>query len=391
MTRLLVVQGESLTRWLNKGELVPRYFNPGDLFDEVHFLLLSPEDIGLRHDQRLQEAVGRATARLHSHPQPSRLFIKSLGWRPSLLRLLLRRQIEAGTSIRADVIRAHGLHVHACVASQIASTASVPMIISLHGNPDVDYLRGRLARTTLDRIKGASLITLERQTMHMAYAVIAVYSPVIPYLERMGIDHYSLIPNVVGINAGTKTGYQVRGSKARLLCVGRQQLGEKDPTILIDAIRDIPEADLLLVGDGDLHDQLVHRAQKSSARDRIRFARSLSNEQILHLMQEADLYVYCSWNYEISKSCMEAALVGLPCVINVRPGPMAAELLGGHFCLCRSTSEDFARSISELLRDPEARRELGSAAHDYAMNHWNPVSTERRLRRIYEKALQSPG
>ena len=78
-----------------KGEVKKRYWNPGDIFDEVHVITLADDDI----DPDLVQAVaGRAQLFVHpvGRPQPGNL------WE------LRRRVVEVMSQIGPNVIRGHG-------------------------------------------------------------------------------------------------------------------------------------------------------------------------------------------------------------------------------------------------------------------------------------------
>src|SRR3954449_9839352 len=82
-SRLLVIVSETVSDWMNKGEVVDRYYNPGDFFDEVHLVLTNDDHPA---DRPLQRMVGRARAEVHNFPLPASVFRRTLGYRPRLLR-----------------------------------------------------------------------------------------------------------------------------------------------------------------------------------------------------------------------------------------------------------------------------------------------------------------
>ena len=66
MTRLLVCVPDRITDILVKGEYQPNYYNPGELFDEVHILMTNDDHPGLG---ALQRTVGRARLFTHNWPE----------------------------------------------------------------------------------------------------------------------------------------------------------------------------------------------------------------------------------------------------------------------------------------------------------------------------------
>src|SRR5262245_5039355 len=61
--RLLVIVPDRVSEWLSKGEVISRYFNPGELFREVHILMINDDrpDVTL-----MQKLVGEAVLHLHN-------------------------------------------------------------------------------------------------------------------------------------------------------------------------------------------------------------------------------------------------------------------------------------------------------------------------------------
>ena len=57
---IIVAFTEAISEWIAKGEVVDRYFNPGDLFDDVHVLLTNDDT---PDPEAVQRMSGRATAR----------------------------------------------------------------------------------------------------------------------------------------------------------------------------------------------------------------------------------------------------------------------------------------------------------------------------------------
>lgn len=82
-TRLLVIISDRLSDLIRKGEVTPRYYNPGEHFDEVYILMTNDDrpDPGV-----LQRMVGRAKLFISNLPAEKRLFIRSLGWQSFLMR-----------------------------------------------------------------------------------------------------------------------------------------------------------------------------------------------------------------------------------------------------------------------------------------------------------------
>jgi glycosyltransferase involved in cell wall biosynthesis len=105
----------------------------------------------------------------------------------------------------------------------------------------------------------------------------------------------------------------------------------------------------------------------------------MQNAGVLELMRQADLFVYQSDNYEISKGTMEASLAGLPVVLNRRRGGLADEVREGPYLVVDDTAAAYRDAIRKLIGDASLRADLGRRAAAYALQRWHPDRMEARI------------
>src|SRR5262249_43990097 len=139
MPKLLVLIPDRISDILVKGEYQPRYYNPGEVFDEVHILSTTTDNPDIA---ALQRTVGSAKLHLHFHSDDPNLINR---WPELLRRRALDRWARGGVEIAkrigADLIRCHGADWNTFLASRIKSTLGTPYVVSLHINPDVNAVR----------------------------------------------------------------------------------------------------------------------------------------------------------------------------------------------------------------------------------------------------------
>lgn len=382
---LMVIIPDCLSLIVKKGEITPRYYNPGDLFDEVHIVMTNDDKV---NPGDLQKTVGRAKLYLHNLPSGKRLFLQTLGYRPRLLNRWAEAGVQLARQIRPDLIRCHGNTLNGFVAVRIKQELGVPVIISLHGNPDID-LRGPVAKSFREKIYAYAHKAVELTTLRYADHFIAVYKPIVPYLRRNQVRKYSLIYNAVGYGVKPKSDYQLH-QPVRFLCVGRQQARFKEPANIVKAVAELPGVELVLIGTGDLHDYLMRLARELNCDDRCKFIAGLGNDQVLNVMRDADIYVFNQISSGISKTIIEAALTGLPIIVNKRPGRMADELDGDWLIQVEDTKDGYLQALRKLLSDQKEREQLGRRAMAHAQAHWAPEKMEARVVEIYRKYMR-PG
>src|SRR5207248_6559913 len=105
-----------------------------------------------------------------------------------------RPAVELARRIRPDLVRCYGADWNGYLAFRIKTELGVPYVVSLHGNPDVDFMRQfhvnplTLGQQRLNRL----FDELERDVLSHADFVMPVYQPIIPCLERMGVTNYEV-------------------------------------------------------------------------------------------------------------------------------------------------------------------------------------------------------
>ncbi|QWG25097.1 glycosyltransferase family 4 protein [Bradyrhizobium sediminis] len=388
MNKLLVIIPDRITEVVKKGEYQPNYYNPGDLFDEVHLLLTNDDQPEIAS---IQHTVGRAKLYIHNHPDDLNLVAKhNRLLTPFRLKAWARRGVEMARRIAPDMIRCHGVDWNTYLASRINAALGIPYVVSIHINLDENPVR---------RFKGDNLTPeqarqnafyeyLETEALKRALLVMPVYKPILPYLARKGIQQVEVCYNILdGSNLKQKLDYRIDGP-ARLLYVGRL-FAEKDPSNIIRAVAGMPDVHYTIVGDGPLRPKLEELVRQLDVGDRVTFRPVVFNTELCRMLSEYDLFVIHTEYFEISKSLLEALLAGLPVVMNARHGQPVPELQNGIVKLVADTVEDYGKAIRELLASEDRRAALGRGAYRKAQEEYAPAVTERKVVNIYKSILEA--
>jgi len=387
MKRLLVIIPDRITEILEKGEFQPCYYNPGEVFDEVHILMTNDDK---PPPQAVQPTVGRAKLVLHNYPDDLSL----VGRHNALLTpLRLRRWAKGGVEIARriapDMIRCHGADWNAYLAARINAELGIPYVVSLHINPDENPVR---------RFKGPNLSSdqrrtnafyeyLEKESLRRARLVLPVYKPILPYLARLGVTRVEVCYNILdGGNLRQKTNYAL-SDPPHLLYVGRL-FDLKNPSNILRALVDLPGVHYTIVGDGPLRPEMETLARDLGIADRVSFRPAVANAELCRMLSNFDLFVIHTEHYEISKSLLEALLSGLPSVINIRKGAPVPELQSDIVRLVPNSVEGYRDAIRTLLSDDTARQALGRRAFEEAQARYGPSVTERKVTDIYRSILE---
>ena len=382
LTTLLVIVPDRISDIISKGEFSARYYNPGELFDEVHILLVNDDHVD---KIALQKTVGRAALSLHNLPIPS--FISTFGWQPFLLHKWVETGIQLVREIQPDLIRVHGSAYNGFLAAQIKKQLHIPVVVSLHTYPDVIIKEQTGLWSNLKNyIYNCRIKQFENETLKNADWVCPVYESIRAYARLHGAQKITVCYNVLNPDyLYQKESYSLH-SPVRIIFVGRLIPG-KNPENIIRAVARFPDIELTIVGDGVLYDYLQQVSGENLDPGRVIFYKAIQNDTLCRMLPEYDIFAVCSDYLEISKTVLEALLTGLPVVINKRQGDPVPELKDDFVCLVKNTPEGYYNAFEKLLQDHTFREQLGRTAYAHAQEFWSPEKTEAAYVKIYQQVL----
>lgn len=175
-----------------------------------------------------------------------------------------------------------------------------------------------------------------------------------------------------------------------LLYVGRLDR-EKSVNVILDAFGHIaaalPQARLLLVGQGSERRRLETLAQQSPAADRICFIGPKPHGDLPTFYRAADLFVFASETETQGLVVTEAMACGTPVVAVRAPGVNEAVQDGRTGILTKPDPRELADASIRLLLDHDARRVLGAHARRRAVEKFSAGRQVERLLALYTDLL----
>lgn len=380
-SRLMVLIPDRLSDIVTKGEVTERYYNPGNLFEEVHIVMMKDDD---PPPEAVRKTAGDARVFVHNIPEIPNMFFRTLGWRLFLLRPWAQAAVELARKIRPAFIRCHGNLLNAYAASLIKKELGIPYIVSMHSNLDTD-MRGTETRLR-SHISNRLRMTVERVGLRNADLVLPVYADILPYTTRMGVKNAEVAYNVVNTSGLVKKESYALHDPVRVISVGRQ-FKEKNPENLIRAAARLNRVQLTLVGNGPYHDFLESVARDSGAADRIVFRTSVPNHELCGSFADYDIFATHSDFWGIPKAVMEPLLVGLPVLMNHCAVAPVTEFQTGIVSLVDNTVDGYENGLRKLIDDDTFREQLGRKAFAHAQANWSPEITENKYADIYRRFL----
>lgn len=177
-----------------------------------------------------------------------------------------------------------------------------------------------------------------------------------------------------------------------ILFVGRLD-PEKSLDILMKAFlriaKKLPDAHLVMVGDGTAKPKLEQMALKAGMAERVHFTGRVIGEDLPQIYRAAHVFVITSKTETQSIVLLEAMASGLPCVA-VSAGAIP-ELVrtGENGFLCEPDDvEAVAEGIKAILTKPELRRKMKVSSLKKAQKH-DMNFTLSRIEEIYRQVLEA--
>lgn len=350
--KFCVFSNDPLYKYRHKGEVKPRYWNPDDLFDEVHVFSFCDRDIA---PAEVQELAGRARLRIIplGYPGPFRL------WRQ------YRQALRELRAIQPDLIRAHNPWHAGAIAVRAAKTLGIPVVLSLHTHYGA---RRRWEGRWL--LQGLRL--LEWYSLSRADRVWCVSEYLKGYARQMGARVVEVIYNRVYAAQFQGARQALRG-RPLILSVGRLD-PPKDQECLIRAVQGL-NAELELVGDGANRGHLERLASDLGLAEQVRFVGAVPHDHIQDYYAQADFFAMATGYEGFCIPVLEAMAAGLP-VVACDTDPLP-EILGGQGLVVPRRPESFRQAFSWLMANPAQALALGQQARARALILDGPLMETR--------------
>jgi glycosyltransferase involved in cell wall biosynthesis len=209
---------------------------------------------------------------------------------------------------RFDVIDAHYCYPDGVAASLLGKWLNKPVIITSRGT-DLNLIpKFRLPRRQIQwAIEQATALVTVSDALRQRLLDLGARPEKISVL-RNGVDLEIFRPLD---RPSLKKELGMRGRT--LLSVGNL-VELKGHDIAIDALREMPETELVIVGAGPFREQLESRARRRRVSDRVRFTGTLSRTELVRYYNAADCLVLCSSREGMPNVILESLACGTPVV-----------------------------------------------------------------------------
>ncbi len=205
-------------------------------------------------------------------------------------------------------------------------------------------------------------------------------------LRRTGVPAAKtvFVPNIVNAPACSAN----PPADSRLLLFAGRLSDEKGPLLMLELASRLPDAQVVIAGDGPLMDELRGRANQQSLGN-IEITGQLPREELSRLFEKAAAVVLTSRCPENSPQTMLEAMAADRCVIAPDHAPIRQWIRDGE--TGRLFSPDDGRSLAEVagrvLADAASRRKMAHRGRELVQNEHKADKILSRLEELYRESV----
>lgn len=360
---LLLVASADVSAVIEKGNVETiRDHNPADTFDTVYVINPPTPEPG---PDTLFGTFEYVYTWIPTRQGVAGTFLLLIGWVISLV-----KAIRIARRDDLKVVRGQGPYLSGLVAVLVQRVSGVPAIVSLHNDYDAQQkTKGRYELLDSERLSEA----VERFSISNASHVFVLTSYLESYAKRHGADARSIqvFPHKIDPADFQRTAeleeirerYDVDPTMLTLVFVGRL-VDQKDPMTLLEGFRlakeTTPELQLLVVGDGELRDDLEAFVADRDVSD-VTFTGFVDREDVAGIMAASDAFVLPTLFEGFGYVFVEAMSQGLPVVTT--DIPHTKDIFDEESAILFEPGDETALADSlRSITDDERRAELREAS-----------------------------
>ncbi len=149
--------------------------------------------------------------------------------------------------------------------------------------------------------------------------------------------------------------------------------------------RNIPDARLLLVGDGPLRPTIEQRVRELNLTENVLFLGL--RDDVAQIMSNSDLFLMPSLFEGLPVASLEAQAAGLP-IIGTRVRGLVDAVVDGETAILHDLGnyEDMACDVIRLSRSPEEARRMGAAGRERVQQYFSTHASATRLMELYNES-----
>jgi glycosyltransferase involved in cell wall biosynthesis len=270
---------------------------------------------------------------------------------------------------------------------------NIPFVLTLHGFPQPGS-NGRI----VEKFK----YSIEKKLMHFVGSRASAIVVVSNYEKEMLTSNFGLKSEVIhnGIDLSLIKPFEKKWAKKEIgfretdfvaLFVGKL-IPNKDPLTLIKSIKYASNKRenlrLVIVGTGELDEEIRSKTKKLELEDRVRFFGFIKKEKLSVCYSAADLFVLPSVNEPFGIVLLEAMAFGLPIIAS--DSGACPEVIGKAGVLFKQGNyKDLGEKIIKLMTDFRLRRQLADLGLKRVKQVFSIKENIQKHLNLYKRILKS--
>ena len=372
--KLCIFPNDPIIAYFEKGEIKERYYNPENLFDEVHIVSFIEKDVDV---SKVKTLVGDSILKIHS---VGKINLKNKNKH-------IKKIIELVKTINPDVIRAYNPLVEGWFAAKCAKELNIPFFLSLH--TQFDYNRKLIKKNNLKKFLGLKYTEkfIEPFVLKTANKITIVFKIIEPYVLKYVNKKPEILHNKIDFEKYTNANSIESLPKPLIISVGRL-IPEKNHECIIKAMKNI-DAHCLIIGDGNLFSRLSDLIKNLQIENKVTIKKSVPNIEIQNYYKSADIFAlaYDPEQEALPIPVIEAMASGLPVIIpNLKHG--YSEDMDDVVIFSERNPSSFSEKIQKLLDNVDLQKKYAQLSQNKARMFDNK-KIERREREIYQELIKN--
>ena len=270
-----------------------------------------------------------------------------------------------------------------------ARLAGVPVVISTLHNNDIWARRfplGRVYGWTAKAVDALIAVTADVKRYHVQYTGVPANQV---HVIENGVDlsRFSAPPDD-SAGVAIRNGFAIAAAAPLFGVIGRL-VPQKDHALFLrtaaEILKSLPDARFLVVGDGELRQELEQQAKDLHLDQALIFAGI--RKDIPAILAALDVLVFSSKWEGLPVTLLEAMAAEKPVVSTAVDGVRDVMQDGVTGLLCTPDAEALAAACVALARDPARRKAMGAAARKLATERYSIQSMIGRTVALYEKFM----
>ncbi len=176
--------------------------------------------------------------------------------------------------------------------------------------------------------------------------------------------------------------------KVRLLTVARL-VERKGHLKVLKAIKDFPEVEYRIIGDGPFKDEIEERIKEMKLTNRVSISTKVDDDRLPEEYMAADIFVMPTTKTPEDREgfgivYLEAELFKLPVIAVKHPGVGEAIIDKGTGFLIVDHPDALKFALGQLIKNPELRKRMGEAGHQFVLGGFTRETQMRKLRALLD-------